>query len=80
MEAIRIIKRPVNGEITIDLPASFTNEEVEVIVMPVQKDRNITDESEFDPEKYRGALKVDMSIEQIEQECKKMRDEWDRDF
>lgn len=80
MEAIRIIKKPINGEVVIDLPESFADNEVEVIVMPVQKDRSDVDERAFDPEKYRGALKVKMSLEEIEQECKEMRDEWDRDF
>lgn len=38
MEAIRIIKKPVKCEITIDLPESFGEPEVEVIVLPISKE------------------------------------------
>ncbi len=75
-----MIKKPVNGEITIDLPESLADEEVEVIVLPVQNDGSNVDERVFNPAKYRGALKVKMSLDQVERECKEMRDEWNRDF
>lgn len=40
MIAIRQIIRPDNKRITIDLPADFSAEEVEIIIMPVE-DKNL---------------------------------------
>ena len=78
MEALRVIKKPVNSTITITLPASFGDGEVEVIVRPVGKDRKKNET--FDPEKFRGSLRSEMSDKELEEEIRKMREEWERGF
>jgi len=78
MEALRIIQKPVNQKITIELPKSFGDEEVEIIVLPVVKENGR--HKKIDPTQYRGAIKLDMSEEEIAKECQKLRAEWERDF
>lgn len=76
MDAYRIIEKPENHKITITLPESFGDEEVEVIVLPVEGKSE--KKKEFDPTKYRGFLK-DIEMD-VDEECRKMRGEWDRGF
>lgn len=40
MEAIRILTTVKNHELTLELPTSFENKEVEVIILPLDSDRN----------------------------------------
>lgn len=76
MEAVRMIKKPVNGEVTIDLPESFGEHEVEVIVLPVGK--------EEEREKNRDLAAFEGIWEgknlDVEKTSKEMRAEWERDF
>lgn len=58
------------GQIPENQVASVVLYLKDTILKPVKK--------EFDPEKYWGILK-DTDIN-IDEECKKLRDEWDRDF
>ena len=76
MEALRVIKKPVNSTITITLPESFGDGEVEVIVRPVEKIQS--PKKNFDPTKYRGIWR-DKNIN-IDKICREMREEWERDF
>jgi hypothetical protein len=79
MEALRIVQRPQNGRITIDLPAEFPiQEEVEIIVLPFKEKKE--DKKTFDPRKFFGAANLNISEEQIDQQCRKLRDEWERNF
>jgi len=79
MNALRVIQRPINGRITIDLPDEFLiQEEVVIIVLPyMEKPKQ---KKAFDPTEFRGAAKLNMTVEEIDQECRKLRDEWERDF
>lgn len=79
MKALRIITRPKNSRITIDLPAEFqVYEQVEIIVLPYVEQAK--KEKTFDPKKFRGAAKLNMTEEEIDRECRKLRDEWEREF
>jgi hypothetical protein len=79
MEAIRITKKPKKGLITIKLPAELSNKELlEVIVLPVERSSAIKEA--IDIKKLKGAVNLNMTVEEIEQECEKMRKEWNRGF
>lgn len=77
MDAYRIIEKPENHKITITLPESFGDEEVEVIVLPVNDKKKIEKES-FDPDKFRGIWKnSNIDAEKLSRE---MRSEWNRNI
>ena len=79
MEAMRITKKPKKGSITIKLPKELSDKELlEIIVLPVEE--NSVSDVTIDVKKLKGAVKLNMSIEEIEQECNKMRKEWNRGF
>lgn len=79
MEALRLIKSPKKGKITITLPDDLkTEERLEVIILPAGEGKKIT--KGFEPRQFKGAAKLDMSIKEIDRECQKMRDEWKRGF
>lgn len=79
MEAIRITGEPKDGKITIDLPEELRDQKkVEIIVLPYEDEPKRR--KGFDPTKFRGAVKLDMTVNEIAGECKKMRDEWERGF
>jgi len=76
METLRLIKKPVNSTITITLPESFGDGEMEVIVRPVENSEE--DKKDIDITKYRGIWKdKDLDIDKI---CRELREEWERDF
>ena len=79
MEAIRILKKPKNGTVTIPLPEQLKNQKrLEIIVLPVEE-KNET-KKKFDPREFYGAANLNMRVDEIDKECPKMRDEWERDF
>ncbi len=79
MEAVRIVESPQGGKITIDLPIELKNKKkLEVIILPYEEK---TKKSKvFDPTKFRGVGKLNMTVEEIDRECRRLRDEWDRGF
>jgi hypothetical protein len=79
MVALRLVISPENGRIVIDLPVSLKQEkQLEIIVLPFETEQK--EKTNFDPREFKGAGKLNMTIEEIDQECKKMRDEWERRF
>jgi hypothetical protein len=79
MEALRIVQRPRNGRITIKLPEELRiKNKVEIIILPFEEEPK--PQKRFDPREFKGASNLNMTIEEIDQECKKLRDEWDRGF
>lgn len=74
MEALRIRQKPVKRRITVTLPPSFGEDEVEIIIFPIEKRTG----KKFDPTPYYGFMKhIDMDMEE---EIRTMRDEWERNF
>ena len=79
MEALRVLKKPENGAVTIALPERLKNhKELEIIVLPVEQKTET--KKKLDPKQFYGAANLNMTIEEIAVECQKMRDEWERDF
>jgi len=79
MEAMRFIETPQDGKVTIYLPYELkTQKKVEIIVIPYE-DKGKKKKT-FDPKKFKGAGKLNMTVEEIDSECRKLRDEWDRKF
>ncbi len=74
MEALRIVTKPENGRIVIDMPEGLKEEKkVEVIILPFEE--HVKRRTRFDPTKYRGIWKdSDIDVEKI---CREMREEWE---
>ena len=76
MEAFRTIKKAENGVVTVQLPDSLSNLEVEVIVLPVEEKKGVN--RAFDPLEFKGIWKnLDVDVEKI---CREMREGWERHF
>lgn len=74
MEAIRIIKKHAKRRITITVPETFENKDLEITILPIKK----TKPPEFNPLTYLGFMKyIDMDPRH---EINKLREEWDRGF
>ena len=79
MEAMRFVENPQKGYITINLPEELRSQKmVEIIVLPYE--HKSIKKKNFDPTKFRGLGKLNMSIDEIDNECKRLRDEWNRNF
>ncbi|MCK6621404.1 MAG: hypothetical protein HUU32_21735 [Calditrichaceae bacterium] len=78
MEALRMIKKPNRRKITITLPKSFGDDPVEVIILPVDAGRQRP--TQFNPEDYYGIGRSNLSFDQIDDELRKLRNEWERDI
>ncbi len=79
MEALRIVTNPKNGKIVIEMPKGLREEKaVEVIVLPFENQPE--KEKKLDPRKFRGKGKLNMTADEIDRECQKLRDEWNRGF
>lgn len=75
MEAFRVIQIPQSGKITITLPVHLKNKaKLEVIILTVDD----TEIEPFDPKKFKGQLKLNLSTEEIATLCQEMREEWNR--
>jgi hypothetical protein len=74
MEAIRQFLRTTNGSITIDLPKQYDNQDVEVIILPInQDDILLAKKEDYDFSDIMGKLQWngDGLAEQ-----QKLRNEW----
>ena len=79
MEAVRFVESPRGGKITIDLPIELKNKKkLEIIILPYE-DKTKKPKT-FDPTKFKGVGKLNMTLEEIDRECQRLRDEWDRGF
>jgi hypothetical protein len=82
MEAMRFVEHPKDGKITIELPNSLkTKKKLEIIVLPyVPYEEKERKKKSFDPRKFRGAAKLNMTPEEINCQCAELRDEWERNI
>ncbi|RPI71366.1 MAG: hypothetical protein EHM45_23650 [Desulfobacteraceae bacterium] len=79
MDAVRFLESPRNGRITIDLPGELKKKKkLEIIILPYED--HVKKPKAFDPAVFRGAGNLNMTVEEIEHECRRLRDEWDRGF
>ncbi len=79
MEAYRKILTVKDSILEILLPEIFRNRKIEVIILPSE---SIADEkfiaSKYDFTQYYGKIKSGLSLEEIDQQLKSLRGEWDR--
>jgi hypothetical protein len=54
------------------------DKKLEIIILPYE-DKSKKPKA-FDPTKFRGVGKLNMTVEEIDRECRRLRDEWDRPF
>ena len=74
MNAYKVQTIVKNGQITVDLPATFNNSNVEVIVLQIAN-LAISDKPKKDMSKYLGIFKNKQTIEQIDEQLREMRGE-----
>jgi hypothetical protein len=79
MKAVRFVESPRGGKITIDLPIELKNKKKLEIIIPPYEDKTKKSKT-FDPTKFKGVGKLNMTVEEIDRECQRLRDEWDRGF
>ena len=82
MEAMRFVEHPKDGKITIDLPNTLkTKKKLEIIVFPyVPYEEKEKKKKAFDPRKFRGTAKLNMTPKEIDSQCAELRDEWERNI
>ena len=66
----------------VALPDTFNGKEVEVIILPLEKVSNQSQvqEPQAAYENLYGSLKSGLSIDEIDEQLKSLRNEWNRDI
>jgi hypothetical protein len=80
MEAIRKIMRVKDNTLTVTLPDNYNDKEVELIILPAEDHLQVSEEPVDYFSKYYGSMKTNMSVEEIDQKLKELREEWNRDI
>lgn len=81
MNAIREIRYAVEDKLVIKLPEFLIGKDVEVIVLRFENNPTQNDfKRPFDPRKFKGAGNLNLSIDEVAEECRKLRNEWERNF
>ncbi len=79
MKALRIKQKPKNGLLVIHLPENFRKHELmEIIILPYEEET--IPAKKIDVKKLKGSVDLNMTVEEIEHECERMRAEWNRGF
>ncbi len=58
----------------------YVNERTRKAVQEKMRGKHFTTLKEFDPSEFEGAAQLNMTVEEIDHECRKMRNEWERAF
>jgi hypothetical protein len=81
MKIIRKVVQLTGRVLNITLPESYSGAEVEVTVRTVVSNPLVVTEGpRADYETLYGSLKLGKSVEEIQEQLKKLRREWDRDI
>lgn len=85
MEAIRKIVTVKDNVLRVVLPDHYNDKRVELIILPAETEAedvpSQVQESKMDYyEKFYGSLKSGLTIEEIDEQIKALRSEWDRDI
>ena len=80
MEAIRKIVTVKDNVLRVVLPDHYNNKQVELIILPAEDMPSQVEEKKVDYEKYYGSLKSGLTIEEIDEQIKALRSEWERDI
>lgn len=76
MNAHRLIAKNENGYLHIHLPKDISSKEVEVILLPQQNQI----EKKIVFKEFFGCWENKKTIEEIDEQIKAMRNEWERDI
>ena len=76
MQAIRKRIKAENCTLNIAIPKALRDMELDVIILPAEPLSE--SEKKLDPVHYKGALKVDLTNEEIDRDIDRGRDEWER--
>jgi hypothetical protein len=75
MEAIRITQKPHKGAVTIKLPTELSRKKLlEIIILPVEE-KTVKKQS-TNIGKLEGSINLNLTVDEIEQECRGMREQW----
>ena len=80
MEAIRKIVTIKDNVLSVVLPDQYNNTQVELIILPAGSGPSQVNEEKFDYKKYYGSLKSGLTVEEIAEQLKSLRSEWERDI
>jgi hypothetical protein len=81
MEAIRRIIKVKDNAIRIELPENYNNKTVELIILPAAEELySKVEEDKVDYEKLYGSLNSGLTIDQIDEQLKALRSEWEKDI
>jgi hypothetical protein len=81
MEVIRKIVTIKDNKLTVILPDAYNDREVELIILPTERESSKVEESRTDYfSKYYGSLKMNLPDEEIDKKLKALREEWNRDI
>ena len=80
MEAIRKIVTVKDNVLRVVLPDHYNNKQVELIILPAEDVPSQVEEKKVDYEKLYGSLKSGLTIEEIDDQIKALRSEWERDI
>ena len=79
MKVLRVTQKAKNGKLVIRLPEEYGKHDLMDIIIFPHSERP-SSKSKIDVKKLKGSVNLNMTVEQIEEECRKMRSEWDRGF
>ena len=81
MKTIRKITQITGRELKVIVPAEYEDAEVEVIIRPIAtSETNVVNEPRVDYGSLYGSIKLGSTVEEINLQLKKLRDERDRDI
>jgi len=73
MKAVRKIIHPKNKTVNIQVPESFVDHDVEIIILPSSEEKQ---KKSFSPSTYYGITNQPAS--EIREDAAQLRDEWER--
>ncbi len=80
MEAIRKIVTLEDRILRIELPESYRDKTVELIILPAEeKEQSLVNEEKVDYKSLQGAWKSKLTDKELDERLKALRDEWSRD-
>ena len=80
MNYLRKIINSEDIETLFDLPEELRNKKLEVLISPIEEEKEVAveneDEDEFNPDDFRGVL--NKNEDELKEELEVLRNEWDR--
>ena len=76
MNYLRKIINSEDIETLFDLPEELRNKKLEVLILPIEEEKDVAIKDEFNPDDFRGIL--NKNEDKLKEELEVMRNEWDR--